>query len=105
MYAVQNSILLKTNTFMKITVFWDPFENFVYCIKCISQVLFTPFIGYVTHEAVVWSDVHNRWFFLPRRCSKDSYNDVFDETRGCNVMITADDTFTNIKVHHFLHSS
>jgi hypothetical protein len=23
---------------------------------------------------------------------------VLDETRGCNVMITADDSFTNIKV-------
>jgi len=60
--------------------------------------LFTSFIGYITHEAVVWSDVHDRWFFLPRRCSKESYNDVLDETRGCNVMITADDAFTNIKV-------
>jgi len=63
-----------------------------------SSVLFTSFIGYITHEAVVWSDVHDRWFFLPRRCSKESYNDVLDETRGCNVMITADDAFTNIKV-------
>jgi hypothetical protein len=66
-------------------------------------MLFTSFIGYVTHEAVVWSDVHDRWFFLPRRCSKESYNDMLDETRGCNVMITADDAFTNIKVCCYLN--
>jgi soluble calcium-activated nucleotidase 1 len=69
----------------------------------VKQVSFTSFIGYVTHEAVVWSDVHDRWFFLPRRCSKESYNDVLDEARGCNVMITADDTFTDIKVCYCLH--
>lgn len=27
--------------------------------------------GYIIHESGVWSDVHKRWFFLPRRCSKD----------------------------------
>jgi soluble calcium-activated nucleotidase 1 len=94
------------NTLLEVTVFGDAIVNSVHCMIYISQVIFTPFIGYVTHEAVVWSDVHSRWFFLPRRCSEESYNDVLDETRGCNVMITADDTFTNIKVcYYFLHSS
>ncbi|XP_030078770.1 soluble calcium-activated nucleotidase 1-like [Drosophila hydei] len=27
--------------------------------------------GYMTHESVVWSQVHQRWYFLPRRCSKE----------------------------------
>lgn len=71
----------------------------------VYTVFFTSFIGYITHEAVVWSDVHDCWFFLPRRCSKESYNDVLDEARGCNVMITADGTFTDIKVCYCLHIS
>lgn len=27
------------------------------------------FPGYMTHEAVAWSEHHKKWFFLPRRCS------------------------------------
>lgn len=27
--------------------------------------------GYMIHESGVWSDIHRKWFFLPRRCSKD----------------------------------
>ena len=27
--------------------------------------------GYIIHEAVVWSNVHRRWYFLPRRASHE----------------------------------
>lgn len=27
--------------------------------------------GYMIHESGVWSATHRKWFFLPRRCSKD----------------------------------
>lgn len=27
--------------------------------------------GYIIHEAVVWSDVRRRWYFLPRRASPE----------------------------------
>lgn len=27
--------------------------------------------GYMIHESCVWSPIHKKWFFLPRRCSKD----------------------------------
>ncbi|XP_063223638.1 soluble calcium-activated nucleotidase 1 [Bacillus rossius redtenbacheri] len=56
------------------------------------------FPGYVSHEAAVWSDVHSRWFFLPRRCSKDRYNPDLDEKRACNVLLSADEDFKDIKV-------
>jgi soluble calcium-activated nucleotidase 1 len=29
--------------------------------------------GYVIHESACWSDVHSRWFFLPRRASHERY--------------------------------
>ncbi|KDR08953.1 soluble calcium-activated nucleotidase 1 [Zootermopsis nevadensis] len=73
-------------------------HNWFHKYLSVRRVLGIEFPGYITHEAVVWSDVHDCWFFLPRRCSKERYNDVLDETRGCNVMITTDDTFTDIKV-------
>lgn len=27
--------------------------------------------GYMIHESVVWSSIHKKWFFMPRRCSKE----------------------------------
>lgn len=27
--------------------------------------------GYMIHESGAWSDIHKKWFFLPRRCSKE----------------------------------
>lgn len=49
-------------------------------------------------QAAAWSDVHKKWFFLPRRASKFKYNDVEDERHGTNMLLTADDSFSRIKV-------
>ncbi|CAJ0603381.1 unnamed protein product [Cylicocyclus nassatus] len=54
--------------------------------------------GYLTHEAVQWSSVHRKWFFLPRKASKTAYNETEDETKGCQLLITADENFANIVV-------
>ena len=45
------------------------------------------------HEAVVWSNVHKKWFFLPRKASKSKYNDVDDERHGTNLLLVAGDYF------------
>ena len=50
------------------------------------------------HESGVWSDVHKSWFFLPRRCSQERYNETRDEIMSCNVLLSADENFTSIKV-------
>jgi len=55
--------------------------------------------GYMIHEAVGWSHILRKWFFLPRRMSGERYNDVTDEKMGTNLMITADETFKDIKVN------
>ncbi|EDW59838.1 apyrase [Drosophila virilis] len=52
--------------------------------------------GYMIHESGVWSPVHQRWYFLPRRCSKEKYNETLDEHMGCNILISADEHFTSI---------
>jgi soluble calcium-activated nucleotidase 1 len=41
------------------------------------------------HEAVVWSELQKKWFFLPRKASKSKYNDVDDERHGTNLLIVA----------------
>ncbi|XP_016978315.1 apyrase [Drosophila rhopaloa] len=53
--------------------------------------------GYMIHESGTWSDVKQRWFFLPRRCSKEKYNETKDEHMGCNVLVSADESFTKIE--------
>ncbi|KAM7358574.1 apyrase [Cochliomyia hominivorax] len=53
--------------------------------------------GYMIHESGVWSAVHKKWFFLPRRCSKDKYNETRDEHMGCNILITAGEDFSQIE--------
>ena len=52
---------------------------------------------YLLHETGVWSPVRREWLFLPRRMSKEPYQDVRDEKKGANTIITADENFDNIK--------
>ncbi|XP_022916990.2 soluble calcium-activated nucleotidase 1 [Onthophagus taurus] len=54
--------------------------------------------GYMIHESGVWSEIHKSWFFLPRRCSKEKYNETLDEHRGCSVLLIADENFHQIQV-------
>ena len=54
---------------------------------------------YATHEAADWSDIHQRWFFLPRRLSlRESWEPDADGMRGCKVLISCTDDFTDIKI-------
>jgi len=53
--------------------------------------------GYLIHEAVCWSSHLSKWVFLPRRASKEKYDDVMDEKRGTNLMILADEKFKSIQ--------
>lgn len=55
------------------------------------------------HESGAWSDIHKSWFFLPRRCSHDQYNETKDETMSCNILLTADENFVDIKVFIYLY--
>eukprot|EP01083_Nonionella_stella_P076671 209049_1 len=56
------------------------------------------FPGYLIIEAIEWSDVHARWFVLPRRVSSEAYDEVADERRGSNLVMSADENFDDIHV-------
>jgi hypothetical protein len=56
--------------------------------------------GYMIHEAVAWSPVNRRWFVLPRRVSKERYDEVEDEKRGSNVIISAAPDFSDVKSYN-----
>ncbi|KAG8230886.1 hypothetical protein J437_LFUL002917 [Ladona fulva] len=72
----------------------DWHENY----NALRRTIGIEFPGYVIHEAVAWSEIHRKWFFLPRRSSKDRYDENEDETKGTNVILTANEQFTNIQV-------
>lgn len=71
--------------------------NWVKNFKALRSALDIEWPGYLIHESGAWSEHNKRWFFLPRRCSKEKYNETLDESRGCNYLISADETFTNIE--------
>lgn len=50
------------------------------------------------HESGVWSHVHRKWYFLPRRASKEMYDDKLDERRATNILLVCDESFLNIEV-------
>lgn len=55
-------------------------------------------IGYVTNEAGTWSDILQRWIFLPRKISETSFNEEADESKGANKLVIADEDFNDIEV-------
>lgn len=56
-----------------------------------------PYPGYLWHEAVRWSDVRKKWIFLPRRVSSDEYSEELDERRGGNLILAANEDFSQIE--------
>ena len=76
-----------------------PAELKLGCLASRAQAsLSCHFFSYVIHESGCWSDVHRQWFFLPRRASKEKYDDVQDEHRATNILITADEAFADVHV-------
>uniref|UniRef100_UPI0037E858A0 soluble calcium-activated nucleotidase 1 n=1 Tax=Semicossyphus pulcher TaxID=241346 RepID=UPI0037E858A0 len=54
--------------------------------------------GYLIHESAAWSDTLQRWFFLPRRASKERYEETADERRGANLVLNCSPDFKDIIV-------
>lgn len=71
--------------------------NWINNYKAIREVIGIKWPGYMIHESGMWSDYHRRWYFLPRRCSHEKYNETRDELMGCNYLISTDEYFVDIK--------
>jgi soluble calcium-activated nucleotidase 1 len=52
-----------------------------------------PGTGYAIHESARWSEIHKKWFFLPRKLSREPYDEVKDEKKCCNLMLAVDPSF------------
>uniref|UniRef100_A0A915E285 Apyrase n=1 Tax=Ditylenchus dipsaci TaxID=166011 RepID=A0A915E285_9BILA len=65
----------------------------------------TPFPGYLVHEAIQWSDVHQKWFVLPRKHSSDPFDEVDSQIKGVNFMLVASEDFSDIKIVPLLNKT
>ncbi|CAH1391499.1 unnamed protein product [Nezara viridula] len=68
--------------------------------KSLRSELQIYFPGYMLHESGVWSGIHKKWFFLPRRMSHERYNEEKDEEMGTNVLLSCDEEFKTFEVIH-----
>lgn len=53
--------------------------------------------AYLLHETALWSAKRQQWVFLPRRMSHEKYDDVVDEKKGANTVITCSRDFSDIR--------
>lgn len=49
--------------------------------------------GYVTHESALWSDIHKKFFFYPRRISNEAWAPDKDPHNGSNILVAVDEDF------------
>lgn len=54
--------------------------------------------GYMIHEAVNFNRYKREWVFLPRRVSHQAYDEKLDELKGSNLIIRANEDFTDFHV-------
>jgi soluble calcium-activated nucleotidase 1 len=54
--------------------------------------------GYMIFESCSWNNREKKWYFLPRRASKELYDETLDEKRATNLMIVADEKFEEISM-------
>lgn len=57
------------------------------------------FPGYMIFESANWSPTDHKWYFLPRRASREAYDEKEDEKRATNLMLKADDEFATVDYH------
>ncbi|XP_037332997.2 soluble calcium-activated nucleotidase 1 isoform X2 [Pungitius pungitius] len=73
-------------------------ENWVPVYKSLKAAAGLEPPGYLIHESAAWSEALQRWFFLPRRASKERYEEAADERRGTNLALSCSADFRDILV-------
>ncbi|MFA9462481.1 hypothetical protein [Thiohalorhabdus methylotrophus] len=55
--------------------------------------------GYLIHEAAEWHPRKERWYFFPRKISREPFDEPVDEReRGGSTLLVADESFRDIEV-------
>ena len=66
----------------------------------LREAVGVPYPGYMIHEAITWSPYRKQWVILPRRVSREAYDENKDERKGSNTVIFASEDFSHIEVKH-----
>jgi soluble calcium-activated nucleotidase 1 len=77
-------------------------QDWTYNYILLAKAVNTEHPGYLMHEACAWSNIHQKWVFLPRFLpdSRLNENEKNDESRRTNLMLIANENFSRIKVKH-----
>lgn len=55
--------------------------------------------GYLTHEGALWSDIHQRWFFVPRKIAyHKKYDFGKDPSDHAAILMSCDAKFNDIRI-------
>ena len=73
-------------------------EDWTQHYNVVRKALNAEFPGYLIIEAVNWSDHLQKWVFLPRRVSSESYDENEDEKKGSNKVVLVSPDFSEAKV-------
>ena len=52
--------------------------------------------GYMIHEAVCWNPHKEKWYFFPRRASKEAYDEDLDLDRATNLVLSVVEPFDSL---------
>ena len=75
-------------------------ENWTDRFNKLREAVGVPYPGYMIHEAITWSPYRKQWVILPRRVSREAYDENKDERKGSNTVIFASEDFSHIEVKH-----
>ncbi|ODM91068.1 Soluble calcium-activated nucleotidase 1 [Orchesella cincta] len=93
---IKNSKFVKRITAHGEVTHLDWAENF----DKMATALNIHFPGFVVHEAAGWSDILDKWMFMPRYVSSEKFDINALRHSGSNVVLMADEHFDNVQVGH-----
>ncbi|EDR27896.1 Apyrase precursor, putative [Entamoeba dispar SAW760] len=75
------------------------YEDWSNVYNSILDALSIEIPGYITNEAVVYSNLKKKWYFAPRKCSNKAYNKQEDEKmNSCKYIIELDENLKNPRI-------
>ena len=71
---------------------WIDKYNFIHSVLNVTKPE-----GYVTHEAVLYSNMYNEWYFFPRKVSYEAYDDNKDPYLSSEYIVICNENITECR--------
>lgn len=76
------------------TIHYEDFSEIYEKMRTIAKVVATN--GYIVFETVIYDNIKEEWFFIPRKISYQPYEETLDESVGCTKMFRCNIDFSQI---------